>query len=84
MLYKTSISDLPMTFILSEDTQKDDDDNLSALLTGWLLNKREVAWLWLSLVGQEGERLDDCQFNSPTMRDKIAQTVVVNSSRTRF
>ena len=75
MLYKTSISDLPMTFILSEDTQKDDDDNLSALLTGWLLNKREVAGLWLSLVGQEGERLDDCQFNSPTMRDKIAQTL---------
>ncbi len=75
MLYKTSISDLPMTFVLSEDTQKDDDDNLSALLTGWSLNNREVAWLWLSLVGREGERLDDCQFNSPTMRDKIARTL---------
>lgn len=52
--------------------QSNENDNLSIILTGWILNDREVAWLWFFLTEREGARLDECSLNSSTMRDRIA------------
>lgn len=54
------------------------NDNLSATLPEWPLDDREIAWLWLFMSARKELALNDCAFNSTTMRDQIAHYVQYN------
>jgi hypothetical protein len=56
----------------------DANDYLSTALPGWALDHREVAWLWMFMSACKEIELNDCSFNSQTMRDQIAHYVQFN------
>lgn len=56
----------------------DVNDNLSHEIRGFNLNARAVAWLWFYLIRLQNAKFEDCQLNSETMRDQIAQYIKNN------
>ena len=51
------------------------NDDLKTVLPNWLLNDREVAWLWNFLATEEEADIDDSELNGMLMRNQIADVL---------